>query len=119
MKVYRIKIKEGEECSVQEHFCEKCAKETIARTKYTDKTGAEHKGKEHWTPEQIETLTASMRFPEGTTLWDKYVAFNTMYFDLCKVLDDALILKAAHAFYFADEDAPAGKIKKYIKSMME
>lgn len=119
MKTFHVYIKGDEGEKHKGHFCEKCAKEAIARTKYTDKTGAEHKGKEHWTTEQIESLTASMKFPEGTTIWDKYVAFNTMYFDLCKVLDDALIIKVAHAFYFADEDAPGGKIKRYIHAMMD
>lgn len=118
MKIFHVCIKGDSDVEMKGHFCEKCAKEIISKTRYTDKSGVEHVGKEHWTPEQIESLTSSMKFPEGTTIWDKYIAFNTMYFDLCKVLEDAQIIKAAHAFYFADEDAPTGKVKRYIHAMM-
>ena len=83
---------------------------------YTDKEERKREGA-HWTIDQIEELTKNMAFPVGTTKWDKYVAFNSMYADLCKVLDDQAIIKSAHAFYFMDEDAPAGKIWLYIKSM--
>ena len=101
------------------HFTEEEARKVIAGSRYTDKSGEKHSGKEHWTAEQVESATAGMRFPEGTNKWDKYVAFNSMYFDLCRVLDDANILKAAHAFYFADDDAPEGKIYRYIHAMRE
>lgn len=100
------------------HFDEHTAKEAVSHIKYTDKSGIEHMGA-HWTVEQIETATAPMKFPEGTTGWDKYVAFNSFYADTCKVLDEASILRAAHAFYFADDDAPKGKVKKYIEAMQK
>lgn len=116
MKVYRafVKVKEREESPL--HFDEESAKKAVSRIHYTDRAGVEHKGA-HWTPEQIEVVTASMKFPEGTTKWDKYVAFNSLYADLNKVFDEAAIIKAALSFYFADEDAPMGKIKRYIDAM--
>ena len=114
MKIYSIHIKKSEEHA---HFCEESAKGVIAKSKYTDKSGTWHAGQAHWSPEQIEGISAGLKFPEGTTLWDKYVAFNSMYFDLCKVLEDPIIVKVAHAFYFADEDAPQVKIKRYIDAM--
>jgi len=58
-----------------------------------------------------------MPFPQGTTPWDKYVAFNSFYSDMCTVYDEPSILKAAYRFYFADEDAPAGKIWEYMTAM--
>ena len=57
-------------------------------------------------------------FPQGTTDCDKYVAFNATFSDLCKVVDDErTILKIAHQFWFADEDAPDGKIWIYMCAM--
>lgn len=98
------------------HFGEAKAKEAVSRIHYTDKTGAKHEGA-HWTPEQIEAVTVQLKFSEGTTLWDKYVAFNSFYADLCRVLDEPQIIKSAHAFYFDDEDTPDGKIWRYVRAM--
>ena len=98
------------------HYTEDFAKYDVSCISYTDKEERKREGA-HWTIDQIEELTKNMAFPVGTTKWDKYVAFNSMYADLCKVLDDQAIIKSAHAFYFMDEDAPAGKIWLYIKSM--
>ena len=111
------KIKEGHR---QEdlHFNEESAREAVARIRYTDKAGAEKEGA-HWTPEQVKAATAGMKFPEGTTEWDKYVALNSFYADLCGLLDEPQILKAAVRFYFEDGDAPEGKIKRYIDAMAE
>ena len=36
--------------------------------------------------------------------WDKYVAFNSMYADLCACMSEEEIIKAAYAFYFCDDD---------------
>lgn len=85
------------------HYDEMFALYDVAMLEYTDKTGARKQGG-HWTLEQIETATSGMRFPSGVTQWDKYVAFNAAYADLCKVLEDGEILKAGFALYFADED---------------
>lgn len=85
------------------HYGEAFALYDVSKLMYTDMNGMKHVGA-HWTMEQIETATAGMRFPAGVTKWDKYVAFNAAYADLCKVLDEEEILKAGHALYFADED---------------
>ena len=37
-------------------------------------------------------------------MWDKFVAFNAMYADLCRFMDEDEIIKAAYAFYFHDDD---------------
>ena len=69
----------------------------------------------YWTANQIEDATKTMVFPNGTTVWDKYVAFNAFANDLHGVLPDDQILKAAHAFWFADKDfKKEGKIWMYV-----
>ena len=69
----------------------------------------------YWTANQIEDATKAMVFPNGTTVWDKYVAFNAFANDLHGVLPDDQILKAAHAFWFADKDfKKEGKIWMYV-----
>lgn len=85
------------------HYDESFALYDVAQLRYTNKTGEKMSGA-HWAVEQIESATAGMRFPPGTTKWDKYVAFNAMYSDLSKGFEDGDILKAGHLFYFADED---------------
>lgn len=59
---------------------------------------------EYWSIKQVEEATKGMTFPSGTTLYDRYVAFNAFANDLKGVLTDEEILKAAHAFWFADKD---------------
>lgn len=85
------------------HYDELFATYDVDKLSYTSKTGDKKMGP-HWTVEQIEAATAGMKFPPGTTKWDKYVAFNAAYADLAKVFEDGEILKAGHALYFADED---------------
>jgi hypothetical protein len=87
----------------QRHYGEAFAMYDVSRMKYTDKNGMKHVGA-HWTMEQIESATSGMRFPQGVTKWDKYVAFNAAYADLCKSFDEGDILKAGYALYFDDED---------------
>ena len=99
------------------HFDEQTANEAISHIVFTDKAGKSHKGLAHWTVEQVEAATSAMVFPTGTTKWDKYVAFNLFYADLCKALEEAEIIKAAFAFFFADEDAPEGKVWRYVRAM--
>lgn len=100
-----------------EHFDADSAERTVARISHTDKDGSKIEGA-HWSPQQIEQLTSHMVFPEGTTIWDKYVAFNYFYADLYSVIgNDATLLLAAHAFYFADEDAPDNKLYRYFRAM--
>lgn len=105
------------ESDIENHFGEGTARAAVASMFYTDKAGKEHKGEAHWTPAQVEEATGGLMFPPGTTHWDKWVAFNVFFADTCKVLDEAAIIKAAHAFFFADEDAPAGKVARYVRAM--
>ena len=85
------------------HYNEAFALFDVGEIRYTDRDGKKSEGA-HWTAEQIESSTRMMVFPNGTTRWDKFVAFNAVFSDLCTVLDDDRILKTAHKFFFADED---------------
>lgn len=99
-------------CHYDKHFAEidvECIRFTAP--------GGEKRSGAHWSVDQIQDATKNMSFPNGTTIWDKFVAFNSFYADLCIVFDEELILKAAHKFFFADEDAPAGKIWHYMTAM--
>lgn len=95
------------------HYDEEFARHDASKLKWTDKHGAKHEGA-YWSVEQIEEATKGMPFPPDVNKWDKYVAFNSMKADLAKVFEDGDILKAAYAFWFADEDWDGhGKIWKY------
>lgn len=98
------------------HYNEEFAMHDVADMEYTDKEGNEHKGG-YWTVDQIEEATKEMTFPSGTTIWDRFVAFNSFFSDTCKVLTDEYVLKAAYQFYFEDEDFK-GENKVWLYQMM-
>lgn len=58
----------------------------------------------YWTVQEVEEATKGMVFPNGTTIWDKFVGFNAFANDLKPELTDEQILKAAYKFWFKDED---------------
>ena len=71
---------------------------------------------EYWNIKQIDEATKSMTFPVGTTIYDRYVAFNAFANDLKGSASDEDILKAAHAFWFNDKDYKGkNKIWCYMK----
>lgn len=84
------------------HYGKNCAMEEVAEMEYTDKHGKKHKGGA-WSMEQIDELTKDMQFPNGTTEWDKYVAFNEAKSRMGKSMDDHQIAKAAHDLWFDGE----------------
>lgn len=85
------------------HYNEEFARYDVGRLRYKTRDGERMTGA-HWTVEQVEAATKMYSFPAGTTKWDKYVALNAMYSDLCMDLTEEQIIKVAHRFYFADED---------------
>ena len=93
------------------HYNEEFAMYDVSAIEYTGKNGDKKKGG-YWSADQVEEATRNFRFPSGVNKWDKYVAFNLMYSDLCKKMDDGQILEAAFAFYFNDEDWPGGSSTK-------
>lgn len=100
------------------HYNESFAIHDVSMIRYTDRMGKKCEGP-YWTLEQIESATKGMAYPAGTTKWDKYVAFNGFYADTCTVLEEEQTIKAAHKFYFMDEDAPQGKIWLYMEAMYD
>lgn len=71
---------------------------------------------EYWSMKQVEEATKGMTFPDKVTLCDKFVALNAFANDLHDVIPDDMIIKAAHAFWFADKDwGSKGKIWEYMK----
>lgn len=85
------------------HYDEAFAMYDVSKMRYTSKSGEKKQGA-YWTVEQIESATAGMKFPAGTTKWDKFVSFNAAHSDFCKDFEDADVLKIGYAFFFADED---------------
>ena len=98
-----------------DHYDEAFAMWDVSQMHSTDKTGQKKEGA-HWTVEQVESATAGMKFPVGTTKFDKFVAMNAIWHDLNKHFDDADILKIGYAFWFADEDwGDEPKIWEYME----
>ena len=93
------------------HYNEEFAMYDVSMIEYTGRNGEKKRGG-YWSADQVEEATRGFRFPSGVNKWDKYVAFNLMFSDLCKKMDDAQILDAAYLFYFADEDWPGGSSTK-------
>ena len=58
----------------------------------------------HWSRAEVIAATNGMKFHPKVNEWDKYVAFNSMYADLCAEMSDEEILRAAYLFYFCDKD---------------
>lgn len=85
------------------HYNEEFAMYDVSHIEYTNRAGERKQGA-YWSVEQVEEATKGYKFPAGVNKWDKYVAFNGMRADLCKKFDDAQVLDAAFAFFFADED---------------
>ena len=109
-------LREQQSIIYNNHYERAFAEYDVECLRYTNREGQKCEGA-HWTIEQVEAATKSMSFPSGTTKWDKYVAFNAWYSDLCRELDETTLIKTCHSFFFADEDAPSGKIFLYMKAM--
>lgn len=98
------------------HYDQEFAEWDVDHINYTNRAG-EKKSGAYWTAEQIEQATASMKFPAGTTKWDKYVAFNNAYADYNRKFEDGDVLEIGYLMFFADEDWGSNtKIWEYISS---
>jgi len=101
-EMYMAFMRKQHESLYGPHYDRHFADADVEKIRYTNASG-EKKSGAHWNMDQILDATKSMPFPQGTTPWDKYVAFNSFY--------------AAFRFYFADEDAPVGKVWEYMTAM--
>lgn len=98
------------------HYDEEFAKWDVAQLHSTDRDGRECRG-EHWSVSELSSATSSRSFPAGVTKYDIYVGYNAIWHDMQKLFDDSQILDIAYLFFFADEDAPAGKVWKYVNCL--
>ena len=85
------------------HYSEKFANHDVNHLHYLNREGIECDGP-HWSRAEVAAASASMKFHPKVNDWDKYVAFNSMYADLCSQMPDEEILQAAYLFYFQDKD---------------
>lgn len=96
------------------HYNEELAREDVNKMFHTDSKNVKHYG-QHWGAADIETATEGLPFPSGTTLWDKYVAYNAAWHDFTNEFDDGQVLSIAYLLFFKDEDfMSGGKIWKYM-----
>lgn len=86
------------------HYSEKFAHHDVNNLEYgeLDDEGMPTQYGPHWTSAQIESATKGLEFHPKVNIWDKYVAFNSMYADLCTDMSEEEIIKAAYLFYFRD-----------------
>lgn len=73
----------------------------VAKLEYTDHGGCRRSGA-HWSISDIARMTAGMTFPEGTTQYDRYVAFNVAYSMLCQKYRDEEIIQIGYMMFFSD-----------------
>lgn len=92
----------------ERHYSEQFAKYDASKLVFIDGKGEERTGA-HWTRAEIVSATANMKFHPKVNDWDKYVAFNAMYADLCAEMTDEEILRAGYLFYFCDKDWQPGE----------
>lgn len=108
------------------HYDEECAKEDVEKMHHSNKqTGLSHTG-EHYTmgkaKEVLEQYRSELKHNENVA--DVYVAINTNWHDkeclfsgwFGESADDNIIEDAVR-FFFADEDAPEGKVYLYMSAM--
>lgn len=89
----------------ERHYSEKYANYDVSRLSYVNNKGEDCVGP-HWTRAEVVAATKGLQFHKQVNDWDKYVAFNAMYADLCADPDmtDEIIIKSAYLFYFKDKD---------------
>lgn len=88
------------------HYSEKFANHDVNNLEYgePDDEGMPTLFGPHWSCSQIVSATKDLKFHPKINNWDKYVAFNAMYADLCTDMSEEEIIKAAYLFYFRDAD---------------
>lgn len=92
----------------ERHYSERFAIHDVNQLQYTNCEGIECNGP-HWSSAEVTAATSGLKFHHKVNEWDKYVAFNSMYADLCSDMTDEEIIKVAYLFYFSDEDWQPGE----------
>lgn len=99
------------------HYDQQFAADDLEAVHYTDRDGYERNGA-HWSADDVEEAMKGVSLPASVTKWDKWVAANVMYADLCREMGDDGILTATKLFYFMDEDwpTPDAKVWQYVSA---
>lgn len=106
-RLYRRLMRNQHAAYYGRHYSQAMAVADVSRLVYSqrDEHGEPVGSGEHWTAEQTAEALKGETFHRGVTEWDKYVALNAMYADLCDTgLTEEQIIRAAYAFYFDDAD---------------
>lgn len=92
------------------HYDEAFARYDVEQMWHTDKRGEKHCG-EHWSVSQARQVMREHGLASPVNEYDVYVAINAFWHDLsCVIEEESVIVEAAVAFWFKDEDF-SGKSK--------
>lgn len=111
-------MREQHELFYGPHYNEEFAKYDLSKIRYLGKSRDMRIG-EYWSMAQIAEATHDMKFPAGTTEWDKYVAFNVAYSMLFSEFEDADIIKAGYKIFFASGDGVEGRIWIHMQPVIK
>lgn len=125
--LYNRVIKEQYEEEYGMHFNEEYAIKAVSSMCHTANDGSKICG-EHWSIDQVKEATISYdsKIPEDVTCYDIYVALNMWWHDLGRNYKrhiannaESILIEDAITWAFLDEDAPEGKIWRYINAMQD
>lgn len=86
------------------HYDEAFARYDVEQMWHTDKRGEKHCG-EHWSVSQARQVMREHGLASPVNEYDVYVALNAFWHDLsCVIEEESVIVEAAVAFWFKDED---------------
>lgn len=85
------------------HYDEQFAMHDVEKMSWKDKNGDKRHGA-YWTLEQVMEAMKDRKYPEGTTIYDVFVAYNASATDLCRKFSDKEIVEAADLEWFDDAD---------------
>lgn len=99
------------------HYDEAFARYDVEQMWHTDKRGEKHCG-EHWSVSQARQVMREHGLASPVNEYDVYVALNAFWHDLsCVIEEESVIVEAAVAFWFKDEDfGENNKIWRYYAS---
>lgn len=124
-ELYHWYIREKHEEEYGCHYNKEFAICDVEKMYHVANDGTKHKG-EHWNIEQVNTVIIpyKSKMSNEDTCWDAYVALNMWWHDLgCNykrrnaTTSDNDIIEDAIRWSFFDDDAPEGKIWRYMNSM--
>lgn len=105
------------------HYDERHAIQDVSKMYHSERDGKICDG-EHW--DYLQTTEAVKPFinmmSDTDTMWDAYVAINMWWHDIGRNYSrrnqpDEQLIEDAMVWSFGDEDAPDGKVWRYIRAM--